>query len=145
VAEGNAKVQATGVVDEVGEGTRQSVGDDVMAMTLPRSPLGGGYAERVIVPTESATAMPAGSGYAEACTLPMNGMTAQLSLDRLALSPGETLMVTGAAGAYGGYMVQLGSRHEGQRVGKAGQFLSALAAGLGDGGHRAVWLPVGPQ
>ncbi len=101
-------MDVAGVVDEVGEGARQAVGDQVMAMTLPRSRLGGGYAEHVVVPTDSVAAMPAGHGYAAACTLPMNGMTAQLSLDRLALEPGRTLAVTGAAGAYGGYMVQLG-------------------------------------
>jgi NADPH:quinone reductase len=101
-------MDVAGVVDEVGAGVRQAVGDQVMAMTMPRSKLGGGYAERVIVPTESATAMPVGASFAEASTLPMNGLTAQLSLDRLDLEPGSTLAVTGAAGAYGGYMVQLG-------------------------------------
>jgi NADPH:quinone reductase len=100
-------MDVAGVVDEVGEGARQSVGDDVMAITLPRGPLGGGYAEQVIVPTDSATAMPIGATYAEASTLPMNGLTAQLTLDLLALEPGRTLLVTGAAGAYGGYTVQL--------------------------------------
>lgn len=108
-------MDVAGVVDEVGEGARQSVGDDVMAMTLPRSRLGGGYAEQVIVPTESATAMPIGATYAEASTLPMNGLTAQLSLDVLALEPGRTLLVTGAAGAYGGYTVQL-AKARGLRV-----------------------------
>ena len=38
----------------------------------------------------------------------MNGLTARLSLDQLALQPGQTIAVTGAAGCYGGYMVQLG-------------------------------------
>jgi len=108
-------MDVAGVVDEVGEGARQSVGDDVMAITLPRSSLGGGYAERVIVPTDSATAMPIGASYAEASTLPMNGLTAQLTLDLLALEPGRTLAVTGAAGAYGGYMVQL-AKARGLRV-----------------------------
>ena len=108
-------MDVAGVVDEVGEGARQAVGDQVMAMTMPRSALGGGYAERVLVPTESATAMPAGVSYAEASTLPMNGLTAQLSLDRLDLKPGRTLAVTGAAGAYGGYVVQL-AKARGLRV-----------------------------
>lgn len=108
-------MDVAGVVDEVGDGARQSVGDDVMAITLPRSRLGGGYAEYVVVPTESATAIPAGAGYAEASTLPMNGMTAQLTLDLLALDPGRTLAVTGAAGAYGGYLVQL-AKARGLRV-----------------------------
>jgi NADPH:quinone reductase-like Zn-dependent oxidoreductase len=37
----------------------------------------------------------------------MNGLTARMSLDLLNLSPGQTLAVTGAAGAYGGYVIQL--------------------------------------
>ena len=45
----------------------------------------------------------------------MNGLTARLSLDLLALSPGQTLAVTGAAGCYGGYMVQL-AKADGLRV-----------------------------
>src|SRR4029450_10774108 len=35
----------------------------------------------------------------------MNGLTVRLALDRLALKPGQTLGVTGAAGAGGGYAV----------------------------------------
>ena len=37
----------------------------------------------------------------------MNGLTARLSLDLLKLSPGQVFAVTGAAGAYGGYVIQL--------------------------------------
>jgi NADPH:quinone reductase-like Zn-dependent oxidoreductase len=37
----------------------------------------------------------------------MNGLTARMSLDLLGLQRGQTLAVTGAAGAYGGYMVQI--------------------------------------
>jgi NADPH:quinone reductase-like Zn-dependent oxidoreductase len=51
--------------------------------------------------------MPSGSTHVEACTLPMNGMTARLALDLLDLPAGSTLAVTGAAGAFGGYMVHL--------------------------------------
>jgi NADPH:quinone reductase-like Zn-dependent oxidoreductase len=108
-------MDVAGDVDEVGDGARQSAGDEVMAITLPRGPLGGGYAEYVVVPTESAALIPAGATYAEASTLPMNGLTAQLTLDLLALEPGRTLAVTGAAGAYGGYVVQL-AKARGLRV-----------------------------
>ena len=45
----------------------------------------------------------------------MNGLTARQSLDQLALQPGQTLGVTGAAGCYGGYVVQL-AKAEGLRV-----------------------------
>jgi NADPH:quinone reductase-like Zn-dependent oxidoreductase len=37
----------------------------------------------------------------------MNGLTARQVLDRLALSAGQSIAVTGAAGAFGGYVVQL--------------------------------------
>jgi NADPH:quinone reductase-like Zn-dependent oxidoreductase len=37
----------------------------------------------------------------------MNGLTARLALDLMALPPGDVVAVTGAAGAFGGYVVQL--------------------------------------
>lgn len=37
----------------------------------------------------------------------MNGLTARLALDLLDLSPGQVIAVTGSAGAFGGYVVQL--------------------------------------
>jgi NADPH:quinone reductase len=45
----------------------------------------------------------------------MNGLTARLTLDKLGLEPGQTIAVTGAAGAYGGYVVQL-AKADGLRV-----------------------------
>jgi NADPH2:quinone reductase len=102
-------MDVAGVLDEIGEGvtTDLVVGDRVMAIVLPKGSHGG-YSESIVVPAESVAAAPAGSTHAEASTLPMNGLTARLALDLLALHPGDTLAVTGAAGAFGGYMVQLG-------------------------------------
>jgi NADPH:quinone reductase-like Zn-dependent oxidoreductase len=45
----------------------------------------------------------------------MNGLTARQSLDLLKLTPGQVLAVTGAAGAYGGYVIQL-AKAEGLKV-----------------------------
>ncbi|HVX22931.1 MAG TPA: NADP-dependent oxidoreductase [Acidimicrobiales bacterium] len=104
-----------GVVDEVGDGVAWEVGDRVMAMVVPLRPAGGAYADRVVLPAGSVAAVPAGADLAAAATLPMNGLTARLTLDRLALAPGQTLAVTGAAGAYGGYVVQL-AKADGLRV-----------------------------
>ena len=100
-------MDAAGVVDEVGEAvTHLAVGDRAMAIVQP-SGTHGAYASSVVLPAGSVTHAPAGTSHAEASTLPMNGLTARLTLDRLALSPGQTLAVTGAAGCYGGYVVQL--------------------------------------
>jgi NADPH:quinone reductase len=109
-------MDAAGVLEQVGEGvsTGLRVGERVMAIVLPLGPHGA-YAERVVVPASSVAHSPAGASNAQAATLSMNGLTARLALDVLALGPGQTLVVTGAAGAVGGYVVQLG-RAEGLTV-----------------------------
>lgn len=108
-------MDAAGVVDEVGDGvTHLAVGDHVMAIVQPKGTRGG-YASSLVLPARSVTAAPAGTSHIEASTLPMNGLTARLSLDKLGLTPGQTLAVTGAAGCYGGYVVQL-AKADGLRV-----------------------------
>lgn len=108
-------MDAAGVVSEVGDGTSWQVGDRVMAIVVPTGPHGGAYAEEIVVPAESVARMPRDADFAAASTLPMNGLTARLTLDLLGLSPGQTIAVTGAAGAYGGYVVQL-AKADGLRV-----------------------------
>ncbi len=109
-------MDAAGRLERIGEATVTdlTVGERVMAIVLPLGPRGA-YAERVVVPVDSVARSPAGSTDAEAATIPMNGLTARLALDELALVPGQTLAVTGAAGAVGGYAVQL-ARADGLRV-----------------------------
>ncbi len=101
-------MDAAGIVDEVGDGvdTGVQVGDQVMAMVIPKGSHGA-YREQIVLEAPAVVPVPAGATHVEACTLPMNGLTARQSLDLLGLSPGQTLAVTGAAGAYGGYVVQL--------------------------------------
>lgn len=77
-----------------------------MAIVIPKGSRGA-YAEQVVVPAESVARVPAGASDIEASTLPMNGLTARLALDTLGLEAGSVLAVTGAAGAFGGYVVQL--------------------------------------
>jgi NADPH:quinone reductase-like Zn-dependent oxidoreductase len=110
-------MDVAGTVDEIGPGTETglSAGDAVMAMVLPFIPgpdgalryQGGGYAEYVVLPAAWVVRAPAGVDHGAASTLPMNGLTALLTLDQLALAPGSVLAVTGAAGALGGYLVQM--------------------------------------
>ncbi|MEV4321291.1 zinc-binding alcohol dehydrogenase family protein [Microbispora rosea] len=100
-------MDAAGEISEVGEGAPWQVGDKVMALVVPTGPNGGAYADQIVVPAESVVRMPEGADFFAASTLPMNGLTAKLTLDHLDLSPGQTIAVTGAAGVYGGYVVQL--------------------------------------
>src|SRR3954466_1534612 len=83
-----------------------AVGEHVMGIVVPTG-AHGGYREDIVLPARSIARVPAGASYAAASTLPMNGLTARLALDRMALQPGQVLAVTGAAGAFGGYVVQL--------------------------------------
>lgn len=124
-------MDAAGVIDEVGEGTSWSVGDEVMAVVLPTGPHGGAYATQVVVPADSVARIPSGSTLVEASTLPMNGLTARVSLDQLALEPGQTLAVTGAAGAYGGYVIQLAKQDGLTVIADASEADEALVRSLG--------------
>ncbi|MEU7747582.1 NADP-dependent oxidoreductase [Nonomuraea sp. NPDC049158] len=109
-------MDAAGVVERIGEGadTDPKVGDHVMAVAVV-SGTHGAYAEHLVVPAESLVRVPAGMSDVEAATLPMNGLTARMALDLLELPPGATVAVTGAAGAVGGYVVQL-AKADGFRV-----------------------------
>lgn len=101
-----------GVVEAVGEGVDAwQVGDEVAGITVPGKLAGkGGYCQRVVLPAESLTRIPRGSTFVEASTLPMNGLTAVNALDVLDLPPGSTIVVTGGAGAFGGYTIPLARR-----------------------------------
>jgi NADPH:quinone reductase len=101
-------MDVAGVLAEVGPGvgTDLAVGEHVMGVVVPTG-AHGGYREDLVLPVGSVARVPAGVGDVEAATLPMNGLTARLALDSMALRPGQVLAVTGAAGAFGGYVVQL--------------------------------------
>lgn len=100
-------MDVAGVVTEVGEGVDHvAVGDAVIGVVVPFGPYGA-YREDKVLPGNSVVRAPKGTTAVEACTLPMNGLTARFSLDLMGLQPGQVLAVTGAAGAYGGYVVQL--------------------------------------
>ena len=125
-------MDVAGVVDEVDDdiSTNVAVGDAVMAMVVPKASHGA-YREQIVLNARSVVPAPAGTSHVEACTLPMNGLTAQQSLDLLGLSPGQTLAVTGAAGAYGGYVIQLAKTEGLTVIADASEADRELVANLG--------------
>ncbi|MEV7924051.1 NADP-dependent oxidoreductase [Kitasatospora sp. NPDC088779] len=102
-------MDAAGVIDQLGPGAdeRLAVGQRVVAIVLFTGAHGGAYAEQIVVPAASVVPAPEGVDLAAASTLLMNAMTARLALDALAVPPDGTVAVTGAAGAVGGYAVEL--------------------------------------
>jgi len=125
-------MEAAGIIDEVGDGVpdRLKLGDAVMAIVVPKGSHGA-YREQIVLDARSVVRAPAGKPHVEACTLPMNGLTARLSLDLLKLSPGQVLAVTGAAGAYGGYVIQLAKSEGLTVIADASEKDEKLVASLG--------------
>ncbi len=110
-------MDAAGVIDALGPDNdgRLAVGDRVVAIVLPSGSRGGAYAEQIVVPAVSVVRAPKDADFAAASTLLMNALTARITLDLLGLHEGQSLAVTGAAGAYGAYVVEL-ALAEGLRV-----------------------------
>lgn len=125
-------MEVAGIADEVGAdvATGVKVGDGVLAMVVSKGTYGA-YSEYVVVDARSAVLAPKGVSHAQAASLPMNGMTARMSLDRLGAKAGQTIAVTGAAGAYGGYVVQIAKADGLTVIADAAEKDAALVRSLG--------------
>ena len=97
-----------GYIHELGAPSdRLKVGQPVMGIVHTRTPDGGAHAEYVRVPEASVVPVPEDSDLVEMATIPMNGLTALMALQAVDLPAGATLLVTGGAGAVGGYLIQM--------------------------------------
>jgi NADPH:quinone reductase-like Zn-dependent oxidoreductase len=131
-----------GVVDAPGPGVSGwAPGERVIAAVSPWAPGGGAQAEFVLVAADALARVPEGIAIEAAATLPMNALTVRAALDELALRPGQTLGITGAAGAVGGYAIQLGSLEGLRVIADASPADEALVRGLG----ADVVVPRGPD
>ncbi len=96
----------------------------------------GTYAEQLIVPAANLAVVPGGLDLAAASTVPLNALTAAQILDLLGDAPadGNRLLVTGAAGAVGGYVASLAQDRGWQVTGLARaedkDFVRSLGAGF---------------
>jgi NADPH:quinone reductase-like Zn-dependent oxidoreductase len=114
-------MDAAGVVDRLGPdcSDRLAVGDHVVAFVRPLSPWGGAYADYITLPEASVVRAPAGVDHVAASTFLMNALTARVSLDALALTSDQPLVVSGAPGLLGGYLIQLAKADGLQVIGDA--------------------------
>lgn len=108
-------IDAAGEIDALGpevQGWR--LGDRVMALTnLYRW---GGFAEQVIVDARVLSRLPDAVPFEQAGAIPCAGLTAWQAVHlKLNLRPGQTVLVSGAGGGVGGYVVQM-ARQLGARV-----------------------------
>src|SRR4051794_41442691 len=95
-----------GVVESVGEGVAAfAPGDAVIGL---RDLLSGPSAQAEVVVLDASAIAPAPKSVSllEAATLPLNGLTADGALRCSGAQAGDTLLVTGAAGAVGAFVVE---------------------------------------
>jgi hypothetical protein len=67
----------------------------------------GAFAEKIAVPSAILAPLPGALSFAEGSTLPVCGLTARLLVEAAAVSAGDVVLVTGAAGMVGGFALQL--------------------------------------
>lgn len=102
---------AVGVVTEVGADVQGfAVGDRVAAVLATFGTPLGAIADQVVVPIADAAPVPAGLTLVDAAAIGMNALTAAQALGHLGPAAGRTLLVTGGAGALGGFVVELAVR-----------------------------------
>jgi NADPH:quinone reductase-like Zn-dependent oxidoreductase len=104
---------AAGVVVQVGpQVTQFAVGDEVYGGFW----LAGAFAEYVRASTSAAVApKPARLDFTHAAALPTPALAALTALEAVALKEGETVLIVGATGGVGSYVVQMAARR-GTRV-----------------------------
>ena len=98
-----------------GSSSALRVGDPVVGLASPLGEWSGAYAAFVVADERSVVAAPAGVSLSNASTLLLNALTARVAIERLGLNGGASVLITGAAGAVGGYAVQV-AHERGLRV-----------------------------
>ena len=100
---------AAGVVTAVGAGVEGiAVGDEVLGHVLLAPPISAGtLAEYAVLPAAAVTKKPAGLDFTRAAALPLAGASAVQSVEAVDPQPGQTVLVNGASGGVGSFVVQL--------------------------------------
>lgn len=99
-----------GVVESVGSAVRGfRTGDEVFGETIRGVQWrnGGAFAEYATAPQEGLALKPSAISFAEAAAVPTAGLIALHNLPRRRVSPGDHVLVNGAAGGVGAIAVQL--------------------------------------
>jgi NADPH:quinone reductase-like Zn-dependent oxidoreductase len=122
-----------GTVDATGPGADLVVGTRVAGLVSGFDRDFGTYAEQLVVPASDLAIVPEGLDLVTASTVPLNGLAAAQIVDLLGDAPadGNRLLVTGAAGAVGGYVASLAPDRGWQVTGLARAEDEAFVRSLG--------------
>ena len=125
-----------GTVVAAGPGVDLAVGTRVAGLLVGFDRDFGTYAEQLVVSAADLAVVPDGLDLVAAATVPLNGLTAAQIVDLLGDAPTDhnRLLVTGAAGAVGGYVASLAPDRGWQVTGLARsqdeEFVRSLGAGF---------------
>jgi NADPH:quinone reductase-like Zn-dependent oxidoreductase len=120
-----------GTVLEAGPGVDLAEGTRVAGLVGGLDRDFGTYAEQLVLPASDVAVVPDELDLAEAATVPLNGLTAAQLVDLLGDGNGRSLLVTGAAGAVGGYVVSFALERGWQVTGLARAADEEFVRGLG--------------
>ncbi|GAB3146152.1 NADP-dependent oxidoreductase [Amycolatopsis stemonae] len=112
---------------EAGDGFRP--GDAVIGLRDRIATPLGAYAERIVLDASAVAPAPVGVSPVSAATIPLNALTAAQALDLVETT--GSVLVTGAAGAVGGYAVALAHARGLRVIAVAGPADEAMVRGLG--------------
>lgn len=123
-----------GTVDAVGPGVDLTAGTRVAGLVAGFDRDYGTYAEQLVVPAAGLAVVPDDLDLVAAATVPLNGLAAAQVVDLLGEPPaGGRLLVTGAAGAVGGYVLALAPARGWRVTGLARAGDEKFVHGLGAG------------
>ncbi len=98
----------SGILTEVGPGSAFAVGDRVAGLHTDITAPVRAHSEELVIDAGAVAVVPDGFDLAVASAVPLSALTARQSLDLLGSDRGN-LLVTGAAGAVGGWLITLAS------------------------------------
>src|SRR4051794_12382111 len=116
-----------GTVTATGDGvTRFQSGDEVFGIAK------GSFAESAVAREDKLSHKPEALSFEQAAAMPISGLTALGALDAAGVTVGSDVLVVGASGGVGGYVVQiavaLGARVTGVASGSKADLVTALGA-----------------
>ncbi|WP_273732568.1 NADP-dependent oxidoreductase [Mycolicibacterium septicum] len=122
-----------GTVESAGPAVDLAVGTRVAGVVAGFDRDYGTYAEYLVVSAADIAVVPDALGSIAASTVPLNGLTAAQILDLLgdAAADGRRLLVTGAAGAVGGYLIVLAQERGWEVTGLAREHDEEFVRSLG--------------
>lgn len=125
-------VEASGVVEEVGDGVSGfASGDEVYGVAAKPFFGAGTFAELVTLPSTAIARKPSSVDHAGAAALPHTGLTALAGIETIDPKEGSVLLVVGATGGVGSYFTQLASARGARVVAVAREDNNEYARDLG--------------